>query len=77
MKKNILGAMPDVKECSGGVDAKLSYFIPISDIKPDKPFEFNEKGEIIRLNIKRKGTYRGKRYDRNFHKMPGYEEESE
>lgn len=53
--------------------AVFTAFIPMSDLNPDKPFEFNEKGEIIKFNFKRKGTYRGKRYDRKFCKMPEFE----
>jgi len=62
-----------IKECEGGINYTLSYFIPLSDLKEDKPFDLNEKGEIVRFNTKRKGIYRGKRYDRKFHKMPEME----
>lgn len=61
---------PKIKECEGGIDYALSYFIPLSDLKADKPFDFNEKGEISKFNLKRKGTYRGKKFDRKFYKMP-------
>lgn len=57
-------------ECQGGIDSAISYFIPAADLKVSDPFDFNEKGEIVRFNLKRKGTYRGKRFDRSFYKMP-------
>lgn len=58
--------------CNNKPEVSYIAFIPMSDLNPDKPFELNEKGEITKFNLKRKGTYGGKRFGRKFHKMPEF-----
>lgn len=49
-------------ECTGS-GGRITYYIQSSDVSS---FELNEKGEICKINLKRVGTYHGKRYERKF-----------